>query len=783
FTYDAKGRLTSETTPEAGKTNYTYTDFDAVASRTDARGVVTTYTYGELNWLTGMSYNTASAPGVAATAAVGLTYKTDSPGKGQIKTVTDGVGSESYDYDSFGRLQSRTRVIDGINYQTQYEYNAIGQTTLMIYPSGRRVKMSHDGRGRLSALQGVDSAGGVQANYLSGINYRVDGQVSGLVLGDGATESYGYSDDRLQLTSQTVTNGNTTLLSLSYGYGAGAGQMGIGSKAGNSGQLVSVSGTINGQNRNQSFTYDNVGRLVTATGWGSWARRFDYDRYGNRTAVWDAVSGGNQLQNTALEQVAGITTNRIASVNDKAFSYDASGNTTVDGANSYTYDAENRIVSVGTINGGESYAYDARWHRVKKVVGGVVTYYIWEGDQVIAEYERGGVATPATGTRYYHPDRLSTRLITAGAGNVVGTTDQLPFGEELSSIGESEKHKFTSYERDDSGLDYAVNRHYNSEIGRFMQPDPVGIGSAKLTDPQTLNRYAYVKNDPINKVDPLGLLFAEEDDFEIEGGGGGGGWYIQGDPGGAGTVQWVNSGDEVPDGYNPYTLDWAVSYDSTQALYLNPDGPDPTAPEGSDASLGILSREDLTSINIDSSEQELTDFAKGVINQLGSDLEGTWPIEYAIEGELMFLSGLPLAGEAAITELGIEVGVAEGSKTLYHGTSGYTAMEAVENQAINIDRLAAHQADKAFAPGLYTTSEESTAAYYADLNFNRGQAGGPAILKIEMPTSVWEDFTASRNISIETPVPRMPGQTETFIPIQHLPAFNDLPGLKFSIHK
>src|SRR5262249_27482421 len=153
---------------------------------------------------------------------------------------------------------------------------------------------------------------------------------------------------------------------LSYGYQAGAGQMGFGTTSHNSGQLVSVSGTVNGQNRNQAFTYDNVGRLVAATGWGTWARGFDYDRYGNRTAVRDAVSGGNQLQNTVIAQSGGMTTNRIASVNGTGFSYDASGNVTGDGASSYTYDAENRLVSVSTVSGGESYSYDAGNHRVKK---------------------------------------------------------------------------------------------------------------------------------------------------------------------------------------------------------------------------------------------------------------------------------------------------------------------------------------------------------------------------------------------------------------------------------
>jgi YD repeat-containing protein len=137
--------------------------------------------------------------------------------------------------------------------------------------------------------------------------------------------------------------------------------------------------------RKKRIVYDNVGRLVTAIGLGA-PRRFDYDRHGNRTAVWDAVSGGNQLQNTVIEQVGGIKTNRIASVNGIAFSHDASGNVTGDGTVTSTYDAENRSVSVSGLSS-ESYGYDAGNRRVRKETGGVVTHYIWEGGQVIAEYE------------------------------------------------------------------------------------------------------------------------------------------------------------------------------------------------------------------------------------------------------------------------------------------------------------------------------------------------------------------------------------------------------------
>jgi YD repeat-containing protein len=266
FEYDAKGRLTKETTPEAGLISYDYWDFGAVKTRRDARGVITNYTYGELNLLREVRYDTSGAPGVAPTATVSIEYMDASPGKGQIKTVTDGAGTERYGYDGLGRLESRERAIDDIRYETRYEYNAANQMTMMTYPSGKRVKVSRDARGRLAAMRSVDASNSVQETYLSEINYRVEGLISSQKFGDETTESFTYSDDRLQLTRQKVMKAGSTMLDLSYGYGALAGEMGNGSKDGNSGQLMSVTGTINGQNRNQTFNYDNVGRLVTATG-------------------------------------------------------------------------------------------------------------------------------------------------------------------------------------------------------------------------------------------------------------------------------------------------------------------------------------------------------------------------------------------------------------------------------------------------------------------------------------------------------------------------------------
>jgi RHS repeat-associated protein len=82
-----------------------------------------------------------------------------------------------------------------------------------------------------------------------------------------------------------------------------------------------------------------------------------------------------------------------------------------------------------------------------------------------------------------------------------------PYGEVWYSTGTTTKYLFTNYERDpESGNDYAMYRYHASRLGRFLSPDPV---DGSPSNPQSLNRYAYTLNDPVNRIDPDGRCTIE----------------------------------------------------------------------------------------------------------------------------------------------------------------------------------------------------------------------------------------------------------------------------------
>jgi RHS repeat-associated protein len=106
---------------------------------------------------------------------------------------------------------------------------------------------------------------------------------------------------------------------------------------------------------------------------------------------------------------------------------------------------------------------------------------------------------------YYHGDHLgSSNIITDRSGTLVDHYEYFAFGKDRYNPGCSfqPSNKFTGQIKDDdTGLYYYNARYYDPELGRFIQPDTI-VPSAG--DPQSLNRYSYVRNNPLMYTDPSG---------------------------------------------------------------------------------------------------------------------------------------------------------------------------------------------------------------------------------------------------------------------------------------
>jgi len=284
------------------------------------------------------------------------------------------------------------------------------------------------------------------------------------------------------------------------------------------------------------------------------------DSFGNRTQQsWGTNNVWAQYNST---------NNRIASTGQApgGYGYDAGGNTQNDGINRYWYDAEGQLCAVqnqviGTVT---QYIYDAEGARIgtgtlasapatnystcsPPMSSGFTLTKRWlvglGGDQV-TELSEQGPPTPQTeswahsnvfsaarltatyDTNSLHfelADPLGTKRVqTNTAGIVEEWYVSLPFGDVLTPIPnpactpaihcyaeDATEHHFTGKERDtESGNDYFMARYYTSALGRFTSPDwsakVMPVPYALMGDPQSLNLYAYVANNPVTHVDPDG---------------------------------------------------------------------------------------------------------------------------------------------------------------------------------------------------------------------------------------------------------------------------------------
>lgn len=513
YSYDALSRKTQEILPESGTTTYYYTNSSAglcsgdpqlVCRRTDARNITTTYSYDALNRLTGKTYTDTTPSASYSYDQTNYNGLSITNGKGRRTGMSDGSGQTAWSYDPGGRVLTEKRTIAGITKSTSYTYNLAGQVATLTYPSGHTLTYAYDNAGHQSSV--IDSASGI--NYAQNATYSTDGALTSAVHGKvdggfaGITRTYTYND-RMQLSTMQVSSSNGTVQDVTYSYDLGSGA--------NNGNVASITNNL-ANNRTQTFTYDNLNRVLTAQTQGSsgpycWGQSFanGYDRYGNLTTISVTKCSAPSLS---------LSVNNSNQITNTNFTYDAAGNMTHDGSQAYTWDAENRLRTAA----GVTYTYDGDGWRRKSSNGTLFWDDAGRDHSVLVETDLSGnvpkeyiylagrrIARRASaGTFYFFDDHLgSARVLTNPTGVVQRESDYYPFGGEIVITNNAlSVYAFTGKRRDtETGFDYSLYRMYYPNLGRWMTTDPV---RGTPGDPQAENLYSYVRNRPTKLGDPLG---------------------------------------------------------------------------------------------------------------------------------------------------------------------------------------------------------------------------------------------------------------------------------------
>jgi RHS repeat-associated protein len=522
----------------------------------DARNICSKTEYDRLNRPWKVSYPSSRQPTV--TTHYDLGYDADHHAtRGKVTEIlTAEVANDTgtswddsipatrlgYTYDQWGRMVGSSQDLDWDSehnvyvhtYDFKYKYNLGGQLIQQEYPSHRLVNFGFDDAGRLSNVN--SGAGHV---YVDAFTYTAQGLVSGYTLGNGATVSLGYgTNGRLQLSEITLTKNGTTLQKYQYTYGQ-INTSGTVDTTKNNGQLAQVDSWIGStQEYRQQFKYDCLNRLLNAkekygTSLGSTAYdiNYEFDTFGNRYQKSSANSGNSAIVQKWVE--AGdydLTNNRFQS--DVA--YDEAGNIIADPRFRdmiYGYDANGRQDYSAQANGSSpvTVIFDGAGQKVATKASGYLSVSVYDaGGKLAAEYSQFAAPTTAN-VDFITPNyQGSTAVVTDNSGTVKSRHDYLPFGEELAAgVGsrttgkmfgqpDSVRQKYAGMETDDAtGLNHTLWRKDDNWSGRWTSPDPYG-GSMSTADPQSFNRYAYVNNDPVNHMDPLGLTLADCGIYQTE---------------------------------------------------------------------------------------------------------------------------------------------------------------------------------------------------------------------------------------------------------------------------
>lgn len=507
------GEVIEETSPDIGVVVYERNELGEVTKRTDAEGRVRNYAYDVAGRLTSVSY--PGSPGEDST----FTYDDTTGGNlglGRLTGFINPAGDTSRVYNSLGLLASESLDIFGYVGTTSYQYDGAGNIAEMVYPSGRVVTFNRDLQGTVTGIATQTTVSDPSVALAQDVTWQPFGTgIVGLTFGNGLEWQKSY-DLGYRQTQQKLLDGATPLIQRSYSYGDGL-------------NLTGVSDDLAPAN-DETYGYSANNMLTAADGpWG--ADTFSYDGVGNITShvnVFGGVTTDNQADYApTANHMTGIEQNGTPV---RSFTYDANGNVETDTVlgvtTEYRYNHEGRMYAVerggsrlgeyyynvfgqlvlrivtNTVPSGWTvYFYDQQGHLIAEYDGisaDLLREYVWLDDTPIAVIEAG--ATPTI--HYIHTDHIGRPIALSDAsGSSANETTWVVFGNAWSvtgTLGVDLRFPGQMYQFE-SGLHYNWNRQYDPSIARYTQPDPLGL----IDGP---SRYAYVRNDPLQKVDPSGLL-------------------------------------------------------------------------------------------------------------------------------------------------------------------------------------------------------------------------------------------------------------------------------------